>query len=58
MTIERDNCEERQTRLDRMIAEFREAQTRRYMKQAGEKVTQSKLDANTKEPLTGSAVPR
>jgi hypothetical protein len=58
MTIEVDNCDERQARLDRMIAEFREAQTLRYMKQAGEKVTQSKLDANTKEPLTGSAVPR
>ena len=57
MTIEGDNCEERQTRLDRMIAEFREAQTRRYMK-ANDKVIESKLDTTTTTPLTGSAAPQ
>jgi hypothetical protein len=57
MTIERDNCDERQTRLDRMIAEFREAQTRRLMK-VNDKVIESKLDTNTTTPRTGSAAPR
>jgi hypothetical protein len=57
MTIEGDNCEERQTRLDRMIAEFRDAQTRRYMK-ANDNVIESKADTTTTPPLTGSAAPR
>jgi hypothetical protein len=57
MTIEGDNCEERQTRLDRMIAEFREAQTRRYMK-ANDKAIESKLDTTTTTPLTGSVAPQ
>ena len=57
MTIEHDNCDERQTRLDRMIAEFREAQTRRYMK-ANDKVIDSRLDTKTTAPLTGSVEPR
>ena len=57
MTSERDNCDERQTRLDRMIAEFREAQTRRYMK-ANDKIIESKLDTNATTPLTGSAAPQ
>jgi hypothetical protein len=57
MTIERDNWDERQTRLDRMIAEFREAQTRRYMK-ANDKVIDSRLDTKTTAPLTASGAPR
>jgi hypothetical protein len=32
MSIDRDDCDERQTRLDRMINEFREAQSRRLVK--------------------------
>jgi hypothetical protein len=40
-----------------MIAEFREAQTRRYTK-ANAKIIESKLDTNPTTPLTGSAAPR
>jgi hypothetical protein len=57
MSVERDNCDERQTRLDRMIAEFREAQSRRDGK-PNDRVVESKPDANTKGPLTGAVVPR
>jgi len=32
MSIDRDDCDGRQTRLDRMINEFREAESRRLVK--------------------------
>jgi len=51
MSIERDDRDERQTRVERMISEFREAQTRRYMK-AEDKVVESKSDANPPAPRT------
>ena len=41
-------------RLDRMIAEFREAQTRRYPKPAN-KVIESNLDSTTTTPLVDRA---
>jgi hypothetical protein len=52
MAIERDICEEHQTRLDRMIAEFRDAQTRRGMRET--KVVKLKPDTNTTPPSSGS----
>ena len=57
MTIDRDDGAERQARVDRMINEFREAQSRHGGK-PDESVVESKLDANTKGPLTTSAIPR
>jgi excinuclease UvrABC helicase subunit UvrB len=56
MNIDRDDYAERQARLDWMINEFRTAQTRRLMKRH-DNVVESKLDTNTKAPLTGSAAP-
>jgi hypothetical protein len=52
--INRDNDAERQVRVDRMIDEFREAQSRRSGK-PNDKVAESKPYANTKALLTGSA---
>jgi len=51
MAIDRDHDAERQARVDRMLNEFREAQSRRF---AGlsDKVVDSSADA--KAPLTGS----
>lgn len=57
MTIDRDDGAERQARVDRMINEFREAQSRRGGK-PNDSVVESKPDANTKGPLTGGAVQR
>jgi hypothetical protein len=57
MSIDRDDGDERQARLDWMINEFREAQTRRSLKRHDQAVD-SQLDANTKTPLTESATPR
>ena len=54
MSIDRDDVAERQARVDRMINEFREAQSRRFRK-PNDKVVESKPGANTKAPLTGSA---
>jgi hypothetical protein len=57
MAIERDKGDQRPTQLDRMIAEFRDAQTRRYAK-VNDNVTESKPDPNTPTPVAGSAAPR
>ena len=57
MNIDRDDGAERQARVDRMIDEFRDAQSRRG-KKPNDSVVESKPDANTKGPLTGAAVPR
>jgi hypothetical protein len=54
MSIDRDDGAERQAQLDRMINEFREAQSRRFGKR-NDSVIESKPDANPKAPLTGSA---
>jgi hypothetical protein len=56
MSIDRDDCDERQARLDWMINEFRTAQTRRLMKR-NDTVVESKPDTSTKAPRTGSAAP-
>jgi hypothetical protein len=53
MDIDRDEGAERQARVDRMISEFREAQSRRVGK-TNDKVVQPKPDGSTKAPLTGS----
>ena len=53
MTIDRDNGDERQARVDRMIEEFREAQSRRSAKR-NDKVADSTAD--TKAPVTESVI--
>ena len=55
MNIERDDCAERQERLDWMIKEFREAQTRHDMK-SKDKVVESKPDAILNAQGPGTAV--
>ena len=57
MSIDRDDSDERQAKLDWMINEFRAAQTRRLVKR-NDNVVESKLDTNTTTPLTGLAAPR
>ena len=54
MNIERDDCAERQARLDRMINEFREAQARRSVT-AKDTVVESTLDAALKAQRPGAA---
>jgi hypothetical protein len=54
MSIDRDDCEERQARIDWMIKEFREAQSRRFLKR-NEHVVESQPDANRNVSLAGSA---
>ena len=54
MSIDRDDCDERQMRLDRMIDEFRNAQTRRLMK-ANDKAVETQVEADRKAAITGSA---
>lgn len=49
MSSGRDDCDERRTRLDRMINEFREAQSRRLVK-ANDEVVESQLEAKRKAP--------
>ena len=50
MDILRDNSDERQTRVDRMIDEFRKAQSRRLARTttgtAGDRVVESERDAH------------
>jgi len=53
MTLDRDDGAERQARVDRMINEFREAQSRRLAKRTDE-VVESSPDA--KAPLPGSVI--
>lgn len=52
MSIDGDDGAERQARVDRMIHEFREAQSRRFGK-PNDKVVES--DPDPKAPLTGTA---
>ena len=54
MSVVRDDSDERQTRVNRMIEEFREAQSRRVRK-ANDAGVESKPDANT-TATTGSAI--
>jgi hypothetical protein len=53
MGIDRDDGAERQARVDRMITEFRDAQSRRFGKQ-NDKAAESKPDANTSAPVSRS----
>ena len=43
MSIDRNDCDERQARLDRMIDEFRKAQSRRLSRTPG-KVLESRVE--------------
>lgn len=52
MDIDRDQESERQTRVDRMISEFREAQSRRAARRTDTAVT-SQPDAGTTCPPPG-----
>ena len=54
MSIDRENGDERQSRLDWMIEEFRTAQTRRLMK-ANDKAVESQAASDRKAADTGSA---
>ena len=54
MSIDRDDCDERQARLDWMIDEFRKAQSRRLMK-ANDKAVESQRESDKKAAGTGSA---
>ena len=56
MSNDRDDCDERQAKLDWMINEFREAQARRSKR--NDKVVESQPDVDRKAPLTGLPVPR
>ena len=55
MNIDRDDCAERQARLDRMINEFRDAHARRLAK-ANDKAVASKSEATLNAPRPGTAV--
>ena len=54
MSIDRDDCNERQARLDWMIDEFRKAQTRRLMK-ADDKAAKSQVESDKKATVTQPA---
>jgi hypothetical protein len=54
MSIDREDCDERQARLDWMIDEFRKAQTRRLIK-ANDKAVESEVESDNKAAVTGSA---
>ena len=45
MSIDRDDCDERQARLDWMIDEFRKAQARRLLR-ANDKAVESQVATN------------
>ena len=55
MGIERDDGVERQARVDRMIDEFRRAQSRRRGETKDSVVVEPKPEANRQAPATGSA---
>lgn len=59
MSIVRDDCEERQTRVDRMIEEFRKAQARRLATVTTVKGNDQKVelqrDALARSAVAGSA---
>ena len=58
MSVVRDNCDERQTRIDRMIDEFRQAQSRRLAKatvvKGDDPVVESQRDAHTQTAVAGA----
>jgi len=54
MSIDREDCAERQARLDWMIDEFRKAQMRRRVK-ASDKTVEPTTESDTTAPVTGSA---
>jgi hypothetical protein len=54
MSIDREDCDERQARLNWMIDEFRKAQTRRLIK-ANDKAVESEVESDNKAAVTGSA---
>jgi hypothetical protein len=53
MNIDREDCDERQARLDWMIDEFRKAQSRRLAK-ANDKAVESQVKSDRKAVVTGS----
>jgi hypothetical protein len=53
MSIDRDDCDERQARLDWMIDEFRKAQARRLLR-ANDKAVESQVATNKKAAVTRS----
>jgi hypothetical protein len=53
MSIDRDDCEERQARLDWMIDEFRKARSRRLVK-ADNKAVESQVESDRKAAVTES----
>ncbi len=60
MSIVRDDCDERQTRVDRMIDEFHKAQSRRLAKaptgKGDDRVVELQRDAvNARPAIAGSA---
>jgi hypothetical protein len=58
MSIVRDECDERQTRVDRMIDEFRKAQSRRLAKattvKGDDQLVESLRDAQAQAAVAGS----
>jgi hypothetical protein len=54
MSIDREDCDERQTRLDWMIDEFRKAQARRLTK-ANDQAVKSQEESDRKPAVTGAA---
>ena len=53
MSIDRDDCDERQARLDWMIDEFRKAQMRRLIK-ANDRSVEPQGEPDGKAAVTGS----
>jgi hypothetical protein len=60
MTIVRDDCGERQIRVDRMIDEFREAQSRQRARatavNGNDEVVDSQRDAHPQAAVAGSTM--
>jgi hypothetical protein len=58
MSIVRDDCGERQIRVDRMVDEFREAQSRRRARtttgKGDERVVESQRDAHPQAAVAGA----
>jgi hypothetical protein len=54
MSIDREDCDERQARLDWMMEEFRKAQSRRLAR-AYDKAVESQVESDRNAPVTGSA---
>jgi hypothetical protein len=58
MSIVRDECDERQTRVDRMIDEFRKARSRRLAKtttvKGDDQLVESRRDAQAQAAFAGS----